>query len=197
MNTSNNYNSDFLKPNELKKISFKKIGKNVLISKNVLIVGASNISIGSNVRIDAFVSLIAPKKNLKIGSYVHIGACSYLSATEGIELKSFSGIGQGVKLYSVSDDYSGNSLTNPTTGRNFKNEKKGKITIGKHVNIGSNSIVLPNVNIKNSSSVGSFTLVNQNLNGNYIYFGIPAKPLIKRSKKHVLLEKKFLKKNEK
>tara|TARA_B100000029_G_C17308813_1_gene863559 strand:- start:244 stop:834 length:591 start_codon:yes stop_codon:yes gene_type:complete len=196
MNPKNNYNSEFLNNLELKKINFKKIGKNVLISKNVLIVGAENISIGSNVRIDAFTSLIAPKKKLKIGSYVHIGACSYLSATEGIELKNFSGIGQGVKLYSVSDDYSGNSLTNPTTGRKFKNEKKGKIIIGKHVNIGSNSIILPNVNIKSGASVGSFTLVNQNLNGNYIYFGIPAKPLIKRSKKHLLLEKKFLK-NEK
>lgn len=196
MISKNNYNSEFLDIFELKKINFKKIGKNVLISKNILIVGAENISIGSNVRIDAFTSLIAPKKELKIGSYVHIGACSYLSATEGIELKNFSGIGQGVKLYSVSDDYSGNSLTNPTTGRNFKNEKKGKITIGKHVNIGSNSIILPNVNIKNGASVGSFTLVNQNLNGNYIYFGIPAKPLIKRSKKYILLEKKFLK-NEK
>ena len=192
----NNYNSAFLNNIELKKINFKKIGKNVLISKNVLIVGAKNISIGSNVRIDAFTCLIAPKKELKIGSYIHIGAYSYLSATEGIELKNFSGIGQSVKLYSVSDDYSGNSLTNPTTGRNFKNERKGKITIGKHVNIGSNSIVLPNVNIKSGASVGSFTLVNQNLNGNFIYFGIPAKPLLKRSKKYNLLEKKFLK-NEK
>jgi acetyltransferase-like isoleucine patch superfamily enzyme len=196
MNTLNNYNSGFLKPNELKKISFKKIGEKVLISRNVVIVGAKNISIGSNVRIDAFSSLLAPKKELKIGSYVHIGSCSYLSATEGIELKNFSGIGQGVKLYSVSDDYTGNSLTNPTTGRDFKNEKKGKITIGKHVNIGSNSIILPNVNIKSGASVGSFTLVNQTLNGNYIYFGIPAKPLIKRSKKYIILEKKFLK-NEK
>lgn len=196
MNTLNNYNSGFLKPNELKKISFKKLGKKVLISRNVVIVGAKNISIGSNVRIDAFSSLLAPKKELKIGSYVHIGAYSYLSATEGIELKNFSGIGQSVKLYSVSDDYTGNSLTNPTTGRDFKNEKKGKITIGKHVNIGSNSIILPNVNIKSGASIGSFTLVNQNLNGNYIYFGIPAKPLIKRSKKYIILEKKFLK-NEK
>ena len=196
MNTLNNYNSGFLKPNELKKISFKKIGKNVSISRNVVIVGAKNISIGSNVRIDPFSCLIAPKKELKIGSYVHIGAYSYLSATEGIELKNFSGLGQSVKLYSVSDDYTGNSLTNPTTGRDFKNEKKGKITIGKHVNIGSNSIILPNVNIKTGASVGSFTLVNQSLRGNYIYFGIPAKPLIKRSKKYIILEKKFLK-NEK
>lgn len=196
MNPKNNYNSSFLSNLELKKINFKKIGKNVLISKNILIVGAKNISIGSNVRIDAFTSLIAPKKELKIGSYVHIGAYSYLAGTEGIELKSFSGIGQGVKLYSVSDDYSGNSLTNPTTGRRFKKEKKGKIIIGKHVNIGSNSIILPNVNIKTGASVGSFTLVNSSLNGNYIYFGIPAKPLIKRSKKYTLLEKKFLK-NEK
>ena len=196
MKKNDNYNAGFFSDIELKKINFKKIGKKVLISKNVLIVGASNISIGSNVRIDAYAHLIAPNKKLIIGSYVHIGAFAYLLATEGIELKNFCGIGQGVKLYSVSDDYSGNSLTNPTTGRNFKNEKKGKIIIGKHVNIGSNSIVLPNVNIKNGASVGSFTLVNKSLNDAYIYFGIPARPLIKRSRKIFSLEKKFLK-NEK
>jgi len=196
MKKNENYNANFFSESELKNINFKRIGKKVLISKNVVIVGASNISIGSNVRIDGYVHLIAPKKELKIGSYVHIGAFSYLSAQEGIELKNFSGLGQSVKLYSVNDDYSGNSLANPTTGDKFKNLKKGKIVIGKHVIIGANSVILPNVNISGGASIGSFTLVNKNLKENYIYFGIPAKPLIKRSKKIFLLEKKFLK-NEK
>ena len=93
----------------------------------------------------------------------------------------------------MNDDYTGNSLKS-NNWKDFKN-KKGKITIKSHF-VGSNSIILPNVNIKSGASVGSFTLVNQNLNGNYIYFGIPAKPLIKRSKKYIILEKKFLK-NEK
>jgi len=196
MKKNENYNASYFSENELKNIKFKRIGKKVLISRNVVIVGSSNISIGSNVRIDGYVHLIAPKKNLKIGSYVHIGAFSYLSAQEGIELKNFSGLGQSVKLYSVSDDYSGNSLTNPTTGKKFVNLIKGKIVIGKHVNIGANSVILPNVNISNGVAIGSFTLVNKNLKGNYIYFGIPAKQLIRRSKKIFLLEKKFLK-NEK
>ncbi len=106
--------------NELKSFGFKAIGSNVKIAKNCLIVGASNISIGDNVIIDAFCSIIASGNgNLRIGSYVHIGAFCHLLASEGIELKDFSGLSQGVKIYSKTDDYSGNSLTNPTIPSNL------------------------------------------------------------------------------
>ena len=111
----------------------------------------------------------------------------------GLTLKSFSGLGQGVKIFTVNDDYSGESLTNPMTSAKFKKEKNGSVVIGKHVNIGSNSIILPNVKIGDGASIGSFTLVNNNLTGWKIYFGIPAKPLLGRSKKLLEHEKNFLK----
>ena len=75
-------------------------------------------------------------KKVNIGNYVHIGAYSFLGAHMGLTLKSFSGLGQGVKIFTVNDDYSGESLTNPMTSAKFKKEKNGSVVIGKHVNIG-------------------------------------------------------------
>ena len=74
-----------------------------------------NISIGNNVRIDGFCTLIANGNGwIEIGSFIHIGGWSFLSARNGVIMKDFSGISQGVKIYSNNDDYSGNFMTNPT-----------------------------------------------------------------------------------
>ena len=64
----------FLNETELKKIGFKKVGKNVSISDKCSIYNAKNIEIGSNVRIDDFVILSAGEGGIKIGSHIHI-AC--------------------------------------------------------------------------------------------------------------------------
>ena len=110
----------------------------------------------------------------------------------GIQLKSFSGLGHGVKIFTVNDDYSGESLTNPTTDTKYKKETKGNVVIGKHVNIGANTIILPNVKISTGASIGSNSLVNKSLKGWFIYFGSPVRPLLKRSKNLLKLEKIFL-----
>ena len=56
-------NRKFLNVNELSKINFKKIGKNVLIDKNVMIPNPERISIGNNVRIDTNCILSAQKNS--------------------------------------------------------------------------------------------------------------------------------------
>tara|TARA_B100001057_G_scaffold473446_1_gene537929 strand:- start:1857 stop:2438 length:582 start_codon:yes stop_codon:yes gene_type:complete len=187
----------YLNSSDLQKLGVS-CGTNCLVHESVIVNNYKLIKLGKSVRIDAFTVLITKNKKIKIGSYVHIGSHCYLSGQNGIELKNFSGLGQGVKIYSVNDDYSGLSLTNPTTkNKNQKKfEKAGKVEIGKHVNIGANSIVLPNVKIGNGASVGSLSLVKSNLKGWYIYFGIPVSALFKRSKEILSLERNFLK-NEK
>ena len=190
-------NNKYLNTKDLKKLGVR-CGKNCQVHETVIANNYKKIILGSNVRIDAYSILITKNMDIKIGSYIHIGSHCYLSGQKGIEMKNFSGLGQGVKIYSVNDDYSGMSLTNPTT--NSKNRKKveqtGKVVIGKHVNIGANSIVLPNVKIGNGASVGSLSLVKNNLKGWFVYFGIPVLPLFKRSNEILNLEKNFLK-NEK
>ena len=55
MNIMEAYFSD----DEVEKLGFASIGKNVKIKKNVGIVGTENITIGDNVRIDDFTMIMA------------------------------------------------------------------------------------------------------------------------------------------
>ena len=188
MNT-NPFEIGYYYDDELKSLGFKSIGSNVKIAKNCLIVGIPNISIGNNVIIDSFCSIIASGKgNLTIGSYVHVASFCHLLASEGIELKDFCGISQGVKIYSKTDDYSGNSLTNPTIPNTYKSIKKGKVIINEHSIIGAGCVILPNVIIGEGTSVGALSLIGSNLDSWTIYVGNPLKKLTKRSKN--LLQKK-------
>jgi acetyltransferase-like isoleucine patch superfamily enzyme len=194
MKQTNPFETGYYTENELKTFGFKTIGKNVKIAKNCTISGLSNISIGDNVIIDAFCSIIATEDGyLQIGSFVHIGAFCHLLANTGIEIKDFSGLSQNVKIYSKTDDYSGNSLSNPTIPNKYKFIKKGKVIINEHVIIGAGSVILPNVIIGEGSAVGALSLITTNLDSWTIYYGNPLKKLTKRVKK--LLEKKeeFLK----
>ena len=185
-------NSDYFSQEELKAFNFKKLGKNVKISRNCVINNFNKISIGNNVRIDSFCVILTRDNKFVIEDYVHIASHVFLGAHMGIQLKSFSGLGHGVKIFTVNDDYSGESLTNPTTDTKYKKETKGNVVIGKHVNIGANTIILPNVKISTGASIGSNSLVNKSLKGWFIYFGSPVRPLLKRSKNLLKLEKIFL-----
>jgi galactoside O-acetyltransferase len=190
----NPFETGYFTEDDLVNFGFKSVGKNVKIAKNCTISGLSNISIGDNVIIDAFCSIIATgEESLHIGSFVHIGAFCHLLANAGIEIKDFSGLSQGVKIYSKSDDYSGKSMTNPTIPGKYKCIKKGKVIINEHVIIGANSIVLPNVTIGEGTSVGAVSLVTSNLDSWTIYFGNPLKRLTKRSQELLLKKEAFLK----
>lgn len=187
----NPFGTGYYHSEELRAFGFEAIGENVKIAKNCTIAGLSNISIGNNVTIDAFCSIIATGANgkLELGSYVHIGGFCHILANEGVVVNDFSGLSQGVKIYSKSDDYSGESLTNSTVPDKYKNFKKGKVIINEHVIVGANSIILPNVTIGIGVSIGALSLVNTNLESWNMYFGNPLRKLGKKSKG--LLSKKI------
>ena len=184
----------FYSKEELKKIKFASIGENVLIKKNASLYFTENISIGSNVRIDDNVIIVASNKNapVTIGNYVHIASNCYLAGSDGIELMDFTTLAPCVQIFSGSDDYSGEKMTNPMVDKKYIGGKSGKITLHKHVIIGANSVILPNVTIKEGSSVGALSLVNKSIDSWGIYCGIPVKKLKKRSKNLLNLEKQFI-----
>ena len=92
-------NFEFLSNEELKKVNFKSVGKDVKISKNVTIIGSENISLGSNVRIDDFTIISAQNGFLKIKNNVHLGGQSYLGCAGQLEIGNNVNIAQGVKIY--------------------------------------------------------------------------------------------------
>ena len=188
--------TSFYSEKELRQFRFRSIGKNVFIKKNVGLYFIENISIGNNVRIDDNVIIVASnKKNpVMIGNYIHIASNCYLAGSDGIEMMDFTTLAPGVLIFSGSDDYSGKKLTNPLVGRSYIGGKSGKVTLGKHVIIGAGSIVLPDVTIKQGSSVGALSLVNKDLNPWGVYAGIPVKKIKSRLKDILKLEKKVFKK---
>lgn len=173
----------FFVSEELVNMGFRSIGKNVKIAKSCTIVGLENISIGCNVQIDENVFIAANKGYLDIGNHVHIGGACHLNCAGGIKLADFCGLSQGVRIYSVSDDYTGYSLTNTTVPDIYKNIAISPVNLERHVLIGSGSVVLPGVTIGLGSAVGALSLVTMSLDAWGIYLGTPAKRLKARSKK--------------
>lgn len=183
--------NSFYTTTELENLGLKKYGTNVLISRKASIYGASNISIGDNVRIDDFCILSG---NILIGNYIHIAASSLLYGGEaGIEMKDFTTISSRSAMYAVSDDYSGESMTNPTVKDEYKNTVNKHVKIGKHVVIGTNSTILPGVTIGDGTSIGACSLVIKDCNEWGIYVGTPVKRIKERSRNVLELEKTFLK----
>lgn len=189
-----NYNARYLSESELNALPFASIGSHVLIDSTIQIIGVENVHIGSNVRIDAGVSIIAPVCPLKIGSFVHIGGQCYLNGSAGIELEDFAGLSQGVRIYSVSDDYSGACLTNPTVPRELLKLKSGSVLVGRHAIVGSGSVVLPGVTLAEGCAVGALSLVTKATEPWGIYVGVPA--YRKRDRKKDLLAAEELLLNE-
>ena len=175
---------------ELQALGFKKLGNNVKISRFARFYNPSSISINSNVRIDDFVIISG---EVQINSFVHIGAYSQIVGGEfGVIIEDFVSISSGVKIFASSDDYSGNSLTNPMIPQQYKSITNQKIIIQKHCIIGSNSVVLPTSKvIAFGVSIGALSLIMCPTKPFGIYFGIPAKRIAERSKNILKLEQEF------
>lgn len=184
----------FLELTELKKIGLKKIGENVKISDKAVFYNPSQIEIDDFSRIDDFAVISAGTGGIKIGKNVHIAVFCSLMGMGKIELQDFSGLSSRVSIYSSSDDYSGNFLTNPTVSSEYTNVISGDVILKKHVIVGVGSCILPNVIIDEGSAIGAFSLVMKNVERNVIAAGVPAKKVKKRSEKIFELEKKFIKK---
>ncbi len=182
--------NSFYSNDELKEIGFKKYGDNVLISRKASIYGASNISIGNNVRIDDFCILSG---TISLGNYIHIAAYSALyGGDKGIEIKDFANVSSRVCIYSVSDDYSGESLTNPMIPDEYKKVFSAKVQIGRHVIIGTNSTVMPGVCIGEGCSFGAYSFINRSSEDWTINVGIPYRKIRERSKNLLKLEEKYI-----
>jgi galactoside O-acetyltransferase len=173
---------------ELRSFGFARVGENSVVARNCTIIGLENITIGDNVRIDGFTSLIAPGGRIKIGSYVHIATACMLGGRAGIEIGDYSSLSQGVRIFTAIDDFSGKRMSNATVPPHLLGIHSAGVKIGRYVPIGSGSMVLPGVEIGEGAAVGAMSLVAQALPEWTISSGNPAKPTGKRSRDLLALE---------
>ena len=138
---------------------------------------------------DDFCILSAGKGGINIGNYVHIACYSSIIGKGQVIMKDFSGLSSRVSVYSSSDKYNGEYMTNPCVPDHVTNTIHKDVMIGKHVVVGSGSIVLPGVKLADGCAVGAMSLVNKSEDDSYVLAGIPAKRISKRLNTIFELEK--------
>ena len=99
-----------------------------------------------------------PEK-LSIGKHTDIGAFSYINAKFGVSIEDWVQVGSHCAIYSVSTI----------------DGKTGEVKIKRNARIGSHSLIAPGVTIGENSIIGAFSFVNEDIPGNVIAFGTPAR----------------------
>ena len=183
----------YLSRDEIKKIGFLKVGNNVKISDKAIFYEPEKITIASNSRID---DLCIISGRVSIGKYCHITPmCLIAGGVPGVIIGDFCTLAYGVKVFSQSDDYSGETMVNSLVSKEFKNEYFKEVIIEDDVVIGTNSIVMPGVTLQVGTSIGANALVNKSTKPWSVNYGSPSKYIRERSKKLIELKSKFLNEN--
>lgn len=173
-------------------LGFASVGEDVQISDKASFYGTSRIELGSNIRIDDFCVLAAGVGGIVVGNYVHIAVGSLLVGAGRITLSDFAGLSSRISIYSSSDDYSGLYLTNPTVPNEYTGVTHADVFLGKHVIVGSGSVILPGAVLEEGVAVGALSLVNKRCESFGIYAGNPAKYIKNRKRNLLELEAKLL-----
>ncbi len=178
----------FYKYEELATLGLKTVGKDVLISRKASFYRPEMITIGDHTRIDDFAFISGA---VTLGAYVHVAPfCALVGGEDdsaGIVLDDYSGLSGNVMIYAVSDDYSGEYMTNPTVPQALTNVTRARVTLGRFAIVGASSVLLPGAALGEGTAVGAMSLVTHSLPGWKICAGKPARPLRDRSRE--LLDK--------
>lgn len=180
-----------LSRDEIRNMGFSSVGDNVMISDRASFYNCARIEIGSNVRIDDFCVLAAGVGGISIGDFVHIAVGATLIGAGKITMAAFSGLSSRVSIYSSSDDYSGASMTNPTVPDEYSGVVSADVYLGKHVIVGTGSVILPGVILDEGVAIGALSLVNRDCAAFGIYAGNPARR-VKERKRDLLDAEKLL-----
>lgn len=159
MRKANNINSRYLSSEELKTLSFKRLGENVKIARSAKIYDTNYISIGDDTIIDDYCVISG---NVEMGKNVHLAhGCMVIAGRDGIKFEDFSGLAFGVLVFAQSDDYTGYAMTNPTVPMKYRKIFRAPVKIEKHVIVGAKTTVFPGVTLREGSSVGAMSMVTK------------------------------------
>jgi galactoside O-acetyltransferase len=165
----------------------KALGRGSIIGRTVRIRKPRLCSIGHNTIIDDFTYVSC---GITVGDYTHIGANGVLIGGDAhITIGHFVNIAPGCRLIAASNDFSGGGLAGPTIPPEFAAPSiTSEITLGDHVLLGTNTVILPGVHVPEGVSTGAMSLLtaNMKLEPWTLYAGTPARPLRKRESSLIL-----------
>ena len=144
---------------------------------------AGKVTVGEGSRIDAFVTITG---RVTIGRNVHISTGACIFGGEGVEIGDYSAVSVQAKIFTATEDLSGESFVNPTVDHD-RIPHKAPVSIGRHCVVGAGSVLLPGAKFHDGACCGALSLVKEPLAAWSIYAGTPAKYLKARSR--AVLEK--------
>ncbi len=174
--------TDYLSGDELAALGLQSLGESVFIHRTALIANPQILCIGSHVRIDAFTLITCDDAPCAIGNHVHISTHVLIAGRAGFDIRSYVGLSSGSKVFSTTDDFSGEFLTGPTLPPEKTDVHAARVYFGEHAVCGANSVIIPGGSLGEGAILGSLSLAKSPLEPWYIHVGIPARPLKARSK---------------
>lgn len=171
---------------QLHDLGFRSLGSNCWVDSRALVLEPGGISLGDNVRVDAFSTLSSQGGTIELGHNVHVASGAVVYGAGGVTLASGCGLASGVKILSASDDYVWGNLTNPTMPDELRGVIKAPVRMGEHVVVGANSVILPGSTIGFGAAVGALTLVRGDVDDFQIVSGNPMRVLGRRNRKTLL-----------
>lgn len=173
---------------ELQKMGFKSIGRDIKISKTSTLYNCHNISIGNNVRIDNFSTIaFGNEATLTIGNYVHLSAYNFLNGSEDLIIEDYVTTAPYVRIFTSSDDYSGAFMTGGVLPKEMIGTVSKKVILKKHVIIGVGSTILPGISLGMGTSVGGHSMVKHSSDDFDIIAGVPAVKIGERKRDFIKL----------
>lgn len=170
----------YLSREEVLALGFASVGEDVQISNKACFYGAHRMRIGNHVRIDDFCIFIG---QITLGNYVHIANYTAIhSHTGSFVMGNFSTLSSRVAIYTASDDYSGEYMTNSVVPADYTNAVPTDIIVGDHVVVGTGSTLLPGALLPDGVAVGAMSLVKTPLDAWGIYAGIPCRRISERAR---------------
>lgn len=182
----------YFSASELEQFNFRKLGKNIRISRTTTIYNCENIEFGDNIRIDNFCTIaLSGKAKFVIDSYVHLSAYNFINGSADLVIRSFSTTAPYVGIFTSTDDYSGTYLTGGVVPRELIGTYSKEVIIEKHCIIGTVSTIMPGVILREGTVVGAHSFVKSSSQRLAILAGVPAKEIGKRIEDFMALENKI------
>ena len=183
----------YYRSEELRALGFGSVGENVWLARNCHVLNPHRIFFGSDVKIHPFCSLVAYQdSSISIGTSVHIGGYSLLFGLKHITIGSFTSISTHVRIFTASDDFSGESLLGCDVPGALRVESTGEILIADHCGMGSGALLLPGSGLAEGCVLGAHSMLKRSdTEPWYIYAGNPAEKIRARSKAALALVEKY------
>jgi dTDP-4-amino-4,6-dideoxy-D-glucose acyltransferase len=181
----------FYSLDELRELGVSVSGENVKVSRKASMYNARFIHIGDHTRIDDFTVLSAGSGGIFIGRHVHIAVFVSIIGKGRVSVSDFAGLSGRVSVYSSTDDFGGSCMTGPTVPEEYLNVQTEDVYIGRHVVVGTGSVILPGAVLNDGCAVGAMSLVKGALDPFFLYAGVPAKPVRQRERKFIEMEERL------